>query len=89
MKRAPMRKGKCIIIMPRRGLATTKSVLKALACSGFLWKCHIKQLEVVARRTIDKSLRKRRVYIPGTLNRIFSVAGRFLPVTMVTSVIYM
>ncbi|HPB16056.1 MAG TPA: SDR family NAD(P)-dependent oxidoreductase, partial [Clostridia bacterium] len=71
------------------GLATTKSAIEGMAVQGFFGNATSNRLEVVARRTIDKSLRKRRVYIPGTLNRIFSVAGRFLPVTMVTRVIYM
>ncbi|HOD93071.1 MAG TPA: SDR family NAD(P)-dependent oxidoreductase [Clostridia bacterium] len=71
------------------GLATTQNAIEGMAVQGFFGNATSNRLEVVARKTIDKSLRKRRVYIPGALNRIFSVAGKFLPVTMITRVIYM
>lgn len=70
------------------GLATTKNAIDGMAVQGFFGNATSNRLEVVARRTIDKSLRKRRVYIPGILNRIFSIAGRLLPVSVVVRVIH-
>jgi hypothetical protein len=42
----------------------------------------------VARRTIAKALKGRGKYIPGVVNRIFSVLGGLVPRAVITRLLY-
>ncbi len=70
------------------GLATTKEALAGISSQGFWGNATTNRLETVARRTISRVLSGRRVYIPGALNRVFSIAGRLVPATWIAKLLY-
>ncbi len=70
------------------GLPTTPEALRGIEAQGLWGALTTNRLERVARRTITKALKGRRVYIPGTLNRAFSLAGRFVPAGLVAALLY-
>ncbi len=70
------------------GLATTKEALAGISSQGFWGSATTNRLETVARRTISRVLSGRRVYIPGALNRAFSIAGKFVPATWIAKLLY-
>jgi len=61
------------------GLATNEESLAGIAAQGFWGDFTTSPVETIARKTINKVLKGRRTYIPGTLNRVLGVAGKFLP----------
>lgn len=70
------------------GLATTKEALAGISSQGFWGSATTNRLETVARRTITRVLSGKRIYIPGVLNRVFSIAGRLVPGTWVAKLLY-
>jgi len=70
------------------GLATTDESMEAIAAQGFWGNLTTNSVETVARRTIAKTLRGKRVYIPGSVNRALGAAGRFMPRALVVNVIH-
>jgi short-subunit dehydrogenase len=70
------------------GLATTKEALAGISSQGFWGSATTNRLETVARRTISRALSGRRVYIPGALNRTFSIAGRLVPGTWIARLLH-
>lgn len=70
------------------GLATTKEALAGISSQGFWGSATTNRLESVARRTISRVLRGKRVYIPGALNRTFSIAGRLVPGTWIAKLLH-
>ena len=61
------------------GLATNEEAIAAIAAQGFWGDLTTNPVETLARRTITKALRGRRVYTPGLINRTLSVTGKLLP----------
>ncbi|MFZ5974802.1 MAG: SDR family NAD(P)-dependent oxidoreductase [Bacillota bacterium] len=61
------------------GLPTTPEALSGIAAQGFWGNATTNRLEAVAHRTITRALCKKRIYIPGIVNRIFSIAGKLVP----------
>jgi uncharacterized protein len=70
------------------GLPTTPGAMQGISAQGFWGKITTNSLTVVARRSIARALRGKRVYIPGMVNRIFSILGRFVPRAALTRLIY-
>ncbi|OQB24989.1 MAG: 3-oxoacyl-(acyl-carrier-protein) reductase FabG [Firmicutes bacterium ADurb.Bin182] len=70
------------------GLPTTPDALAGIQAQGFWGKLTTNRLETVARRTIEKALRGRRVYIPGVVNALLSFFGRLIPETAVAKFLY-
>ncbi len=71
------------------GLPTTPGAMQGISAQGFWGRITTNSLTVVARRTIAKALRGRRVYIPGMVNRLFSILGRLVPRTTLTRLLYL
>jgi short-subunit dehydrogenase len=71
------------------GLPTTREALNGIEAQGFWGAATMNRLEKVARRTISRALRGRRLYIPGALNRLFSIAARFVPAGLLAELIYL
>jgi short-subunit dehydrogenase len=61
------------------GLPTTEGAIRGIEAQGFFGRITTSGLATVARVTITKALKGRRTYIPGAVNRIFSVLGRLVP----------
>ena len=70
------------------GLPTTPGALQGISAQGIWGRMTTNSLTVVARRTINRSLRGKRVYIPGIINHIFSIMGRLVPKSMLTKLLY-
>ncbi len=70
------------------GLPTTPGALQGISAQGFWGRMTTNSLTVVARRTISRSLRGKRVYIPGVINHTFSILGRLVPKSMLTKLLY-
>ncbi|HAN20065.1 MAG: hypothetical protein A2Y15_05220 [Clostridiales bacterium GWF2_36_10] len=70
------------------GLPTTQDALNGIAAQGFWGSVTTNKLEKVAHNTISKVQRNRHVYIPGVLNRSFSIAGKVLPAGFIAKLLY-
>jgi len=70
------------------GLSTTQDALNGIAAQGFWGSLTTNRLECVVHRTIDRVQHGRHIYIPGVLNRIFSIFGRFLPSEWITRIVF-
>jgi short-subunit dehydrogenase len=70
------------------GMPTNAGCIEAIEAQGFWGKATTNALEKVAHRTISRALCGRKVYIPGTINRLFSVAAKIVPVGMITRLIH-
>ncbi len=70
------------------GIATKASTNKAIAAQGIFGKLSLKPLDEVARKTIDRALAGKAVYIPGAFNRFLALLGKLAPRWLVAKVIY-
>jgi len=70
------------------GLATTAAAMQGIAAQGFWGQVTTCRLETLVRRTISRLQQGRRVYIPGTVNRILSALGRLVPPATASALVY-
>ena len=70
-----------VLVLCPGGLATNKEAISGIAAQGFWGNATTNDLERVARRTISRVLAGRRIYIPGAINAMLRLIGRFVPVT--------
>jgi len=70
------------------GMPTKASCIEAIEAQGFWGELTTNALEKVAHRTITRALYGRRVYFPGTINRLFSIAAKIVPVSIITRLIH-
>jgi short-subunit dehydrogenase len=70
------------------GLPTTETSIRGIAAQGFWGSVTTNKLERVVRRTLDRVMDGRRVYIPGLLNRVIGFAGKLLPPCFVARILY-
>lgn len=69
------------------GLATTQEALSGMAAQGFWGRVTSNSLETVTERALRKALRGRPVYIPGVVNRIFSICASLIPKGVIARVL--
>lgn len=60
------------------GLATREDCIQAIKAQGFWGNATTNALEKVAHRTISRALRGKKEYVPGMVNRVFSIAGKLI-----------
>jgi len=70
------------------GLATTQEAISGIAAQGFWGEMTTNKLETVASRTIERALKGKRIYIPGTVNMTLSLFGKLLPRSFIAAIIY-
>lgn len=70
------------------GMPTKDSCIEAIEAQGFWGVATTNTLERVAHRTISRTLRGRKVYFPGIVNRLFSIAAKIVPVSIMTKLIH-
>ncbi len=70
------------------GLPTTKEALSGIEAQGFWGRATTNELSVVARNTLSRALRKKRMYIPGVVNRTLSVLGKLIPDAWIARLLY-
>ncbi|MFH1512006.1 MAG: SDR family NAD(P)-dependent oxidoreductase [Bacillota bacterium] len=61
------------------GLSTREDCLQAIAAQGFWGNATTNDIEKVVRRTINRALRGKTLYIPGLVNNIFRFVSRLVP----------
>ena len=69
------------------GMVTTEKIAAAIRAQGFWGAVTTNPLEVVARKTLDRALAGKAIYIPGALNRTLSALGGTLPRTWVAGIV--
>mgnify|MGYP001408180041 CR=1 FL=1 len=70
------------------GMVTTRQAMQGIEAQGFWGNVTTNPLETVAKRTIERVLRGKRVYIPGFFNRVLRFFGTLLPREWVAAAIY-
>lgn len=71
------------------GLPTTAGALQGINAQGFWGRATTNSLTYVARKTLDRALRGKRLYIPGFVNRVFSVFGSLIPRELMARLLYL
>jgi len=77
-----------ILTLCPAGLVTTNKTMSAIAAQGIIGHVTTFGLEKLTKRTIDKVLSGRQLYIPGALNHVISVAGKMLPRKIIVKLLY-
>ena len=70
------------------GLATTPQALQGIEAQGIWGEMTTNGLEKVARRTLERALAGKGIYIPGGVNRALSLLGKCIPRSWVAAIIY-
>ncbi|MEA4823587.1 MAG: SDR family NAD(P)-dependent oxidoreductase [Clostridiaceae bacterium] len=70
------------------GMVTTKEAMESITAQGFWGDATTNPLEVVARKTLDRALAGKSIYVPGVLNRTLSFFGKIVPRSCVAAVVY-
>jgi hypothetical protein len=71
------------------GLPTTPGALQGINAQGFWGRATTNSLTVVARRTTDRALKGRHLYIPGVVNRLFSLCGALIPRELLARLLFL
>ena len=70
------------------GMVTTRESMEGIAAQGFWGEVTTNPLETVARKTLDRALDGKGLYVPGSLNRTLSFLGKLIPRSIVAAVVY-
>lgn len=70
------------------GLASNETALNCIVAQGFWGSATTNRLEVVAKKSISKLLKGKRLYIPGALNKMLYLVSRFIPRTALANILY-
>ena len=70
------------------GLATNAESVELINAQGFWGNLTTNAVETIARISIDKVLRGKRVYIPGALNKVLGIGGKLLPRSLIARTIH-
>lgn len=81
--------GVSILTLCPGGLATTPGAMRGIEAQGFWGRVTTNSLPSVARNTFSRALRGRHLYIPGFVNRTFSILGNLIPRTVLARLLYL
>lgn len=70
------------------GLATNTQVIEAILAQGFFGSITTCNIEKVVSKTITKSLKGKRIYIPGFFNRLTTILNRLIPASLTARILY-
>ena len=70
------------------GMVTTNEAISGIAAQGFWGEVTTNPLELVARKTLDRALKGKAIYVPGGLNRVLSFVGKLIPRSLIAAVIH-
>lgn len=70
------------------GLPTTQESITEIAAQGFWGRVTTNRLEVVARKTVEKSLSGKRIYIPGMVNILFCGVSKLMPRSFIARLLH-
>ncbi len=77
-----------VLVLCPGGMVTTREAMEGIAAQGFWGDATTNPLEVVARKTLDRALRGKGIYVPGVLNRALSFFGKIIPRSWAAAVVY-
>lgn len=80
--------GVSILTLCPGGLPTTPGALQGIMAQGFWGRATTNSVTAVARRATDLALRGRCQYIPGFVNRLFSLLGGLIPRETLARMLY-
>lgn len=70
------------------GMVTNQGTLEGIAAQGFWGNATTNPLETVARKTIDRALEGKEIYVPGGLNRTLAFLGKIIPRSWVAAAVH-
>ncbi|MPN16757.1 hypothetical protein SDC9_164102 [bioreactor metagenome] len=70
------------------GMVTTKEAMEGIAAQGFWGSATTNPIEIVARKTLDRALSGKGIYIPGGLNRVLAFFGKIIPSSWIAEIVY-
>lgn len=70
------------------GLATTQEAVLGIAAQGFWGNATTNPLEMVARKTLERALSGKAIYVPGGVNRMLSFLGKVVPRSLIAALLY-
>lgn len=70
------------------GLPTREDCIQAIKAQGFWGNATTNGLEKVASRTVHRVLRGKKIYVPGLVNRLFSIVGKLASPAMVAKLLH-
>lgn len=70
------------------GLCTTDEAMNGIISQGFWGNATTNRLEAVSHHTITRALRGYKLYVPGIVNRTFSILGKLVPARMAAKLLY-
>ena len=79
--------GVSVSVLCPSGVVTKEEVVKALALQGFWGRRTSRYPDQLARYAIHRAYRKRRIIVPGVVNRMLRVAGRLTPLRLLTKLV--
>lgn len=77
-----------VLVLCPGGMVTTKEAMEGIAAQGFWGDATTNPLEAVARKTLDRALEGKGIYVPGGLNQTLSFFGKIVPRSWVAAVVY-
>ena len=77
-----------VLVLCPAGMVTTQESLEAIEAQGFWGDVTTNPLEIVARKTLNRALAGKAIYIPGGLNRVLSALGKIIPRTWIAGIVY-
>ena len=79
--------GVSVSVLCPSGVVTKEEVVRALALQGFWGRRTSRYPDQLARYAIHRTYRKRRIIVPGVVNRMLRVAGRLTPLRLLTKLV--
>lgn len=79
--------GGTVTVLCPAGMPTTEITIRAIDAQGFIGRATTTNVGFVAAKTIDSALKGRRVYVPGTLNKIIRLLGSLVPPALVSHLV--
>ncbi len=70
------------------GLSTTPEAVSGIAAQGFWGSVTTNKLERVVKKTLDRALRGKKLYVPGTVNHVLSVCSKLVPRGLVVKLLF-
>lgn len=70
------------------GMVTTSEAMQGITAQGILGDMTTNPLELVARKTLDRALSGKGVYVPGGLNQALSICGKIIPRSWIAAAVY-
>ena len=70
------------------GMVTNGAMAEAIYAQGILGGMTTNPLEKVTRKTLDRALNGKGLYVPGILNRALSILGKCIPRSAVAAIVH-